>query len=62
MNALLAVQLLGELLRQANGLQTMLAQAQAEGRDITEAELDHWASVDDQARARLEAAIARLTT
>jgi hypothetical protein len=60
MNAATAIQLLIGLLAQANQLGLLIAKAQAEGRDITDAELDGLAAGDDLARARLQAEIDRL--
>ena len=57
MNALLAIQLLTQLLTQAQGLSAVLQKAHAEGRDITDAELDALAAADDASKARLQALI-----
>lgn len=54
MNALLAIQLLTQLLTQAQGLSTVLSKAHAECRDVTAEELDALASADDIARKRLQ--------
>lgn len=59
MDALTAITLLTQLLAQATALGNLIRTAQAEGRDITPAELDALAAGDDVARAALEAAIAR---
>lgn len=57
MNTDQALTLLIALLSQANEIGRLIRQAQAEGRDITDAELDALAIEDDAARARLAAAI-----
>lgn len=59
MDALTAITLLTQLLSQATTLGNLIRTAQAEGREITPAELDTLAAGDDAARAALEAAIAR---
>lgn len=59
MDPLTATALLVQLLTQATALGNLIRTAQAEGRDITDAELDTLAAGDDRARAGLEAAIAR---
>lgn len=59
MNALQATALLLQLLQQATTLGNLLRTSQAEGRDITSAELDTLVSNDETARAALDAAIAR---
>ncbi len=59
MDALTAISLLTQLLAQATVLGNLIRTAQAEGRDITAAELDTLAAGDDVARGALEAAIAR---
>jgi len=56
-NAELAITLLLGLLDRAQAIGNLINQARAEKRDITDAELDKLASDDDQARARLKAAI-----
>jgi hypothetical protein len=56
-NAELAITLLLGLLDRAQAIGTLINQARAEKRDITDAELDKLTSDDDQARARLKAAI-----
>ena len=58
MNAALAIQLLLGLLDRATAIGALLKQAEDEGRDISDAELDALAAADDQARAALVAAIA----
>lgn len=57
MNALLITQLLLEITKQAQGFAGLLAKAQAEGRDVTDEELNSLVSADDAARARLQALI-----
>lgn len=59
MDALTATALLIQLLNQATALGNLIRQAQAEGRDITDAELDGLAAGDDAARDVLAAAIVR---
>lgn len=54
MNGLIAIQLLTQLLTQAQGLSAVLSKAHAEGRDVTNEELDALASADDIARKRLQ--------
>lgn len=58
MNAALAVQLLLGLLNNATAIGSLLKQAQAEGRDITDAELAALTAADDAARKALVDAIA----
>lgn len=58
-NAELAVQLALILLQKANEYAVLVQKARAENRDVTDAELDALAKADDQARAILEAAIAK---
>lgn len=43
----------------ADGLYAAAEQAEMEGRDLAESDLDHFAAMDDAARAELAAAIAR---
>jgi len=43
----------------ADGLNAAADQAELEGRNLTESDLDQFASMDDAARAELAAAIAR---
>jgi hypothetical protein len=57
MNALILLQLLTQLIGQADAIGKLLAQAHGEGRDISTAELDALFANDDAARARLQAAI-----
>lgn len=57
MNALLAIQLLTQILTQAQGLSAVLQKAHAEGRDITDAELDSLASADNASKERLQTLI-----
>lgn len=59
MNIDLAISLLISLLSHANEIGTLIRNAQAQGRDITPAELDGLIAKDDIARATLEAAIAK---
>ena len=56
-NAAIVVDLLLGLLDRASAIGALLAKANAEGRDVTEAELDTLAGEDDAARAALDAAI-----
>lgn len=58
-NALIATQLLIQTLTQAQAFSAALAKAHAEGRDISEAELNECVLADDAARARLQALIDR---
>lgn len=60
MNAADAVALLIALLNQANALGNLIRNARAEGRDITDEELDGLAAGDDAARARLQAEIDKI--
>jgi hypothetical protein len=46
-----------ELTTRLQGVSAMLQKAQAEGRDLTEAELQSLMSADDVARVRLQKAI-----
>lgn len=57
MNTEIAIAILLTLAQQADKIAALIRQARAEGRDITDAELDALASADDQARALLEAEI-----
>lgn len=59
MDVITGLTLLTQLLGQANALGGLLQRAQAEGRDITPAELDSLALADTSARAVLETAISR---
>jgi hypothetical protein len=59
MDILTALTLLNQLLTQGQALGRLTAQAQAEGREITAAEIDALADLDDTARASLQDAIAR---
>ncbi len=59
MDPITALALLTQLLTQANALGNLIRTAQAEGRDITPAELDTLAMADTNARSMLEAAITR---
>lgn len=56
-NVLLLTQLLLQVTTQAQQFSQLLAKAHAEGRDVTDAELDALVSADDAARARLQALI-----
>jgi len=56
-NAALALQLLLGLLDRATAIGALLSRAQAQGRDITHAELDVLSAEDDAAKAALDAAI-----
>ena len=58
-NALVATNALLSLLDRATAISTVLAKAQAEGRDVSDAELDVAVAQDDAARANLDAAIAK---
>ena len=55
---LAALQLLDGLLARAGTISNLIKQAQAEKRDVTEAELNSLAAADDAARHRLTQAIA----
>ena len=55
----LAITLLLGLIDRAAAYGALISKAKAEGRDVSEAELDALASEDDQARKELEAAIAK---
>lgn len=57
MNAVTAVSLLAELLKQALAISTLVKAAQAENRDISEAELRAISERADVARAHLVLAI-----
>lgn len=57
MNALLVTQLLLQAATQVQQFGALLAKAHAEGRDVTDAELDALVSADDAAKARLQALI-----
>jgi hypothetical protein len=57
-NALIATTLLLDALQKAAQIGASLRKAEAEGRDISDAELDELRAIDDQARQRLVAAIA----
>lgn len=56
-NALLLTQLLLQAATQVQQFGALLAKAHAEGRDVTDVELDALVSADDAARARLQALI-----
>lgn len=55
----LALTLLFGLLDRVAAINSLLQKAKAEGRDITEAELDALAAQDDVARSKLAAEIAK---
>lgn len=59
MGAAEAIALLLGLIDRAAAWGAVIAKAQAEGRDLTEAEVDAFASADDAAKTALEAAIAK---
>lgn len=56
-NTSLAINLLTGLLSQAGAVSALVGQANAEGRDVTSAELDGVFSADAVARAKLQADI-----
>jgi hypothetical protein len=58
MNALLVIQLLLDATTKVQQFGALLAKAHAEGRDITDDELNALVGADDAARARLDALIA----
>jgi hypothetical protein len=58
-NTALAVDLILGLIDRANAIGGLIGKAQAEGRDITDAELDALAAGDDAAKIALAAAIAK---
>jgi hypothetical protein len=57
MPALAAIDLILALLTRASAISAIVAQAQAEKRDLTEAEMNQIISDDDKARTDLVAAI-----
>lgn len=57
-NALLVIEALTEALGNAQKLSSLLQQAHAEGRDVTDAELSVLRNADDAAKAALDQAIA----
>lgn len=59
MNAAVALQLLTELIRSAAVIAPLITRANAEGRDLTPAELKAIQALDDVARQHLVEAIAR---
>jgi hypothetical protein len=59
MEAALAIQLLLALLDRAAAWGAVIAKAQAEGRDLTEEEVDAFADADSVAQAMQENAIAK---
>jgi hypothetical protein len=56
-NALLLTQLLLQATTQVQQLGALLAKAHAEGRDVTDDELNALVAADDAAKARLQALI-----
>jgi hypothetical protein len=60
-NITLALQLLVSWLLHAKNLSAVLSQAQSEGRDLTDAELQGFVTADDDAKKRLDATIASLS-
>lgn len=56
-NALVLVQLLLQATTQVQQFGALLAKAHAEGRDVTDDELNALVSADDASRARLQALI-----
>jgi RNA:NAD 2'-phosphotransferase (TPT1/KptA family) len=59
MNALVALDLVISLMVRAQQIADLIRQAQAQGRNLTDQELDAIVAENDAARARLAAAIAR---
>lgn len=57
METVVAINLLLGLLDRATAWAAVIGKAQAEGRALTEAEVDTFAAADDAAKAALEAAI-----
>lgn len=57
-STVVAINLLLQILTQAQGLTALIQKARAEGRDVTDEELDALVDADDAARARLDTAIA----
>ena len=57
--AAVALELLFGLLDRASSIAALINKAKAENRDVTDAELDALAVLDDAARVALEAAIAK---
>jgi hypothetical protein len=58
-NAALAIELILGLLDRASAIGALISRAQAEGRDVTDAELDSLAAGDDAAKIALASAIAK---
>lgn len=58
-NALILIQLLTQLLAQAQSIGQLVSKARSEGRDVTDAELAALMAQDDAVRAALEAEIVR---
>lgn len=58
-NALLLTQLLLQAATQVQQFGALLAKAHAEGRDVTDDELNALVAADDAAKARLDALIAK---
>lgn len=54
MNALLATQLLLQLMQQAQAIGEVIARAQREGRDVSSTELEALKQKDDLEKARLD--------
>jgi len=54
-----ALNLLLQILTQAQGLTALIQKARAEGRDVSEDELDSLVEADDAARVALDAEIAK---
>lgn len=62
MNAVIALDLLIKLLGQADAIARLINAARAEGRDVTDAELNALVAKDDAAKAALQAAIEQART
>jgi len=58
-NTLKAITLVSALLREAMAIQSLIQQAQAEGRDLTREEMEAAVSRDDAARQGLVEALTR---
>lgn len=59
-STVVAINLLLQILTQAQGLTALISKARAEGREVSSDELDALVDADDAARARLDAAIQRV--
>lgn len=59
MNAAIIAQLVLQGLQQLQAYQQVMVKAQAEGRDVSDAELDQLGAQDDAVKAALAAEIAR---